>query len=65
MKALIDLIKPHYPRTSSKGGRPPYPLETMVRIHFQQQWYDLSVQAVGDSAQDQSRRPISQRCRLP
>jgi IS5 family transposase len=22
---LIDLIEPHYPRTSSKGGRPPYP----------------------------------------
>jgi IS5 family transposase len=24
-KALIELIEPHYPRTSSKGGRPPYP----------------------------------------
>jgi len=23
---------PHYPKTSSKGGRPPYPLETMLRI---------------------------------
>ena len=22
-KALVDLIEPHYPRTSSKGGRPP------------------------------------------
>ena len=22
--ALINLIEPHYPRTSSKGGRPPY-----------------------------------------
>jgi IS5 family transposase len=21
-KALIDLIEPHYPKTSSKGGRP-------------------------------------------
>jgi hypothetical protein len=27
-KALLDLIEPHYPKTSSKGGRPPYPLET-------------------------------------
>ena len=28
-KALVDLLEPcHYPRTSSKGGRPPYPLET-------------------------------------
>ena len=34
---LLDLIEPHYPKTSSKGGRPPYPLETMLRIHLQQQ----------------------------
>lgn len=27
-KALLDLIEPHYPKISSKGGRPPYPLET-------------------------------------
>jgi IS5 family transposase len=27
-KALLDLIEPHYPKTSSKGGRPPYPLRT-------------------------------------
>ena len=39
---LVELIEPHYPRTSSKGGRPPYPLETMLRIHLLQQWYDLS-----------------------
>jgi hypothetical protein len=38
-KALIDLIEPHYPKTSSKGGRPPYPLATMLRIHLLQQWY--------------------------
>jgi len=24
-KALVDLVEPHYPTTSSKGGRPPYP----------------------------------------
>ncbi len=41
-KALIDLIEPHYPRTSTKGGRPPYPLATMLRIHLMQQWYSLS-----------------------
>jgi len=28
-KALLELIEPHYPKTSSKGGRPPYPLSTM------------------------------------
>jgi IS5 family transposase len=32
--ALIDLIEPHYPKTSSKCGRPPYPLETMMRVHL-------------------------------
>jgi IS5 family transposase len=48
-KVLIDLIEPHYPRTSSKGGRPPYPLETMLRIHLLQQWYDLSDPAMEDA----------------
>ncbi|CAK6687179.1 hypothetical protein ICNINCKA_00152 [Synechococcus sp. CBW1107] len=47
--ALIDLIKPHYPKTSSKGGRPPYPLETMLRIHLMQQWYSLSDPAMEDA----------------
>jgi IS5 family transposase len=46
---LVDLIEPHYPRTSSKGGRPPYPLETMLRIHLLQQWYDLSDPAMEDA----------------
>ena len=41
-KAPIDLIEPHYPKISSKGGLPPYPLVTMLRIHLLQQWYDLS-----------------------
>ena len=48
-KGLIDLIEPHYPRTSSKGGRPPYPLETMLRIHLLQQWYDLIDPAMEDA----------------
>ena len=48
-KALIDLIDPHYPKTSSKGGRPPYPLATMLRIHLLQQWYDLSDPAMEDA----------------
>jgi IS5 family transposase len=48
-KKLLDLIEPHYPKTSSKGGRPPYPLETMLRIHLLQQWYDLSDPAMEDA----------------
>jgi IS5 family transposase len=41
-QALIALIEPHYPKTSKKGGRPPYPMATMLRIHLLQQWYSLS-----------------------
>jgi IS5 family transposase len=48
-KALLGLIEPHYPKTSSKGGRPPYPLATMLRIHLLQQWYDLSDPAMEDA----------------
>ena len=48
-KALLELIEPHYPKNSSKGGRPPYPLATMLRIHLLQQWYDLSDPAMEDA----------------
>jgi IS5 family transposase len=48
-QALIDLIEPHYPKTGSKGGRPPYPLATMLRIHLMQQWYSLSDPAMEDA----------------
>jgi IS5 family transposase len=48
-KALIDLIEPQYPKAGSKGGRPAYPLETMLRIHLMQQWYDLSDPAMEDA----------------
>ncbi|SBO44711.1 IS5 family transposase [Cyanobium sp. NIES-981] len=48
-QALIALIEPHYPRTSSKGGRPPYPLATMLRIHLMQHWYSLSDPAMEDA----------------
>jgi IS5 family transposase len=39
---LLALIAPHYPKVGPKGGRPPMPLETMLRIYFLQQWYALS-----------------------
>ncbi|PPU42047.1 hypothetical protein XaplCFBP3123_02650 [Xanthomonas arboricola pv. populi] len=38
---LLALLAPHYPK-SGQPGRQPYPLETMLRIHFLQQWYALS-----------------------
>ncbi len=46
---LIDLIEPYYPKTSSKGGRPVYPLATMLRIHLMPQWYSLSDPAMEDA----------------
>jgi IS5 family transposase len=39
---LLDLIEPVYPKVSSKGGRPPYPLATMLSIYLMQQWYSLN-----------------------
>ena len=39
---LLSLIEPHYPKAGSKGGRPPMPLETMLRVYFLQNWYALS-----------------------
>jgi IS5 family transposase len=46
---MIALIPPHYPKTSKKGGRPPYPLATMLRIHLLLQWYSLSDPAMEES----------------
>ncbi len=40
-KTLLALIDPHYPKMG-RPGRQPYPLATMLRIHFLQQWYALS-----------------------
>ena len=45
-QVLIALIEPHDPRTSKKGGRPPYPLATMLRTHPLQQWYSLSARGM-------------------
>jgi IS5 family transposase len=37
-RELIALIEPHDPKAGKKGGRPPYLLVTMLRIHLLQQW---------------------------
>jgi len=39
-KRLLKLIEPHYPKAGN--GRPPMPMECMLRIYFLQQWYALS-----------------------
>ena len=48
-QALIELIELHYPKTSKKGGNPPYPLATMLRIHLLQHWYSLSDPAMEEA----------------
>lgn len=40
-KALLAQLEPHYP-CSGRVGRPPYSMETMLRIHLLQQWRVLS-----------------------
>ncbi|MBN3753474.1 IS5 family transposase [Paraburkholderia sp. Tr-20389] len=47
---LIALIEPHYPK--GKTGRPPFPVATMLRIHFMQQWFSLSDPAMEEALHD-------------
>lgn len=44
---LVALIEPHYPKAG--GGRKPYPLETMLRIHLLQNWFSLSNPAMEEA----------------
>lgn len=44
---LVGLIEPHYPKAG--GGRKPYPLETMLRIHLLQNWFSLSDPAMEEA----------------
>ena len=50
-RALLGLIEPHYPK-QGRPGRQPYPLTTMLRIHFLQQWYALSDPAMEEALYD-------------
>lgn len=50
---LCGLIEPVYPKGgSNEGGRPPMPLERMLRIYFLQLWFNLSDPAVEESLYD-------------
>lgn len=44
---LLKLLKRHYPKGTR--GRPPFPLETMLRIHCMQLFYNLSDPAMEDA----------------
>jgi IS5 family transposase len=39
--ALVALVTPHAP--AGRRGRPPFPVETMLRIHFMQQWFGCPI----------------------
>jgi IS5 family transposase len=47
---LLAVIEPHYPKATQ--GRPPHPLPRMLRIHFMQQWFNLSDPAMEDALYD-------------
>lgn len=59
-KALLDLIGPTYPKGAK--GRPPSPLETMLRIHFLQQWYTLADLAMEEALYESA--PLRQFAKL-
>jgi IS5 family transposase len=48
--ALVELVTPVAPE--GKRGRPPFPVETMLRVHFMQQWFTLSDPAMEEALHD-------------
>ena len=48
--ALVQVVEPHCPR--AKTGRPPFAVETMLRIHYLQQWFSLSDPAMEEALHD-------------
>jgi IS5 family transposase len=47
---LVALIAPYHPE--GKNGCPPFPLMTMPRTHFMQQWFTLSDPAMEETSFD-------------
>ena len=48
--ALVQIVEPYSPR--AKTGRPPFAIETMLRIHYLQQWFGLSDPAMEEGLHD-------------
>jgi IS5 family transposase len=48
--ALVQVVEPQCPR--AKTGRPPFAVETMLRIHYLQQWFSLSDPAMEEALHD-------------
>jgi IS5 family transposase len=51
---LVRLIQPFAPAAGAKGGRPAFAIETVLRVHFLQQWFDLSDPAMEEALHDVS-----------
>jgi len=49
---LSAAVEKVYPKGSEAGGRPPIPLERMLRIYFLQLWFNLSDPAVEEALYD-------------
>lgn len=47
---LVALVAPYMPE--GRRGRPPFAVEPMLRIHFMQQWFNLSDPAMEDALHD-------------
>jgi transposase, IS5 family len=57
--ALVALIRPHARGAhQALGGRPPFPIETMLRIHCLQLWWNLSDPAMEEELHE---RPLYRR----
>ena len=63
--ALIALSEPHYPKTTKKGRRPPYPLATMLQMHLLPQWNSLRDPAMEEALIEVPTKGGLRRCRLP
>src|SRR5215475_11701008 len=49
---FLAAIEQVYPKGGDAGGRPPIPLERMLRIYFLQLWFNLSDPAVEEALYD-------------
>jgi len=49
---LVALVEPVQPKMGARGGQQPYSVETMLRIHFMQQWFALSDPAMEEALHD-------------
>lgn len=49
---LVAVVEAAQPKMAERGGRRPFPAETMLRIHFMQQWFALSDPGMEEALHD-------------